>query len=54
VSRSDAGFESATNAATIIGDDDEQDVPLQSKERVASAILDRVEQILRARTAAPA
>jgi phosphopantothenoylcysteine decarboxylase/phosphopantothenate--cysteine ligase len=49
VSRADAGFEVETNAVTIISAGDERAVPLQSKERVASAILDRVEQLLRAR-----
>jgi hypothetical protein len=40
-----------TNAVTIIGDGDDQVVPLQSKERVAGVILDRVDNLLRARTA---
>jgi phosphopantothenoylcysteine decarboxylase/phosphopantothenate--cysteine ligase len=53
VSRSDAGFEVATNAVTLIDAEGERTVPLQSKERVAAAILDRVEQLVRARTAAP-
>jgi phosphopantothenoylcysteine decarboxylase/phosphopantothenate--cysteine ligase len=46
VSRSDRGFDVDTNAVTIIGEDGEQDVPVQSKERVAAVILDRVEQLL--------
>ncbi|HTM02596.1 MAG TPA: bifunctional phosphopantothenoylcysteine decarboxylase/phosphopantothenate--cysteine ligase CoaBC [Vicinamibacterales bacterium] len=46
VSRSDRGFEAATNAVTIIGPDDEAEVPLQSKSGVAAAILDRVERLL--------
>ena len=54
VSRADAGFDVATNAVTIIGDDEEQDVPVQTKERVAAAILDRVERLVRSRSAAPA
>jgi phosphopantothenoylcysteine decarboxylase/phosphopantothenate--cysteine ligase len=53
VSRPDRGFDSETNAVTLIGEDGEQDVPLQSKERVAAIILDRVEQLLAARSAAP-
>jgi phosphopantothenoylcysteine decarboxylase / phosphopantothenate---cysteine ligase len=53
VSRADAGFEVATNAVTLIGAEGERTVPLQSKERVAAAILDRVEQLIRARLAAP-
>ena len=54
VSRSDRGFDAPGNAVTIIGDEGEQQVPLQSKARVAAAILDRVEELLRARAAAPA
>jgi len=49
VSRKDAGFDVDTNAVTIIGADREETLPLQSKARVAEAILDRVEQLLRAR-----
>jgi phosphopantothenoylcysteine decarboxylase/phosphopantothenate--cysteine ligase len=54
VSRADAGFDVPTNAVTIIGPDEEQDVPVQSKERVASTILDRVERLIRSRAATPA
>ncbi len=46
VSRSDAGFDVATNAVTLISAGGTEAVPLQSKERVASAILDRVERLL--------
>ncbi|MBF8299877.1 MAG: coaBC [Acidobacteria bacterium] len=53
VSRPDAGFEVATNAVTLIDAEGERALPLQSKERVAAAILDRVEQLMRARVAAP-
>ncbi len=53
VSRADAGFEVATNAVTLIDAEGERTVPLQSKERVAAAILDRVEQLIRARAGAP-
>ena len=53
VSRADAGFDVPTNAVTIIGDDEEQDVPVQTKERVAAAILDRVERLIRSRAASP-
>jgi phosphopantothenoylcysteine decarboxylase/phosphopantothenate--cysteine ligase len=49
VSRSDAGFDVETNAVTLIDVDGEQPVPLQSKARVAVAILDRVEHLLRSR-----
>jgi len=54
VSRPDRGFDAATNAVTLVSEDDERQVPLQSKERVAAAILDRVEQLLAARRGAPA
>ena len=47
-----AGFEVETNAVTIISADQEQTLPLQSKARVAESILDRVEQLLKTRTAA--
>jgi len=49
VSRPDAGFEVDTNAVTIIGADGEQVLPVQSKDRVAAAVLDRVEALLRMR-----
>jgi phosphopantothenoylcysteine decarboxylase/phosphopantothenate--cysteine ligase len=51
VSKDDRGFDVDTNAVTIIGEDGEQDVPLQRKERVAAVILDRVEQLIRPRAA---
>ena len=54
VSEPGAGFDVETNAVTIIGRDQEQSLPMQSKARVADAILDRVEQLLRARTSTPA
>ena len=47
----DAGFEVDTNAVTVIGADEEQALPLQSKDRVAGVILDRVERLLRQRAA---
>jgi phosphopantothenoylcysteine decarboxylase/phosphopantothenate--cysteine ligase len=46
VSRGDAGFDVDVNEVTIIGPDGIDQVPLQSKTRVASAVLDRVEKIL--------
>ena len=49
VSRGDAGFDVETNAVTLIDAESETAVPLQSKARVAAAILDRVEHLLRAR-----
>ena len=51
VSEPGAGFDVDTNAVTIIGRDQEQALPVQSKARVAEAVLDRVEQLLRARLA---
>lgn len=52
VSAAGAGFDVDTNAVTIIGADREETLPLQSKTRVADAILDRIEQLLNARTTA--
>ena len=46
VSRADAGFDVDRNAATLISADDEREVPLQSKSGVATAILDRIEELL--------
>lgn len=46
VSRADAGFEVATNAATLVAADGEQDVPLQAKSVVAARILDQVQTLL--------
>jgi phosphopantothenoylcysteine decarboxylase / phosphopantothenate---cysteine ligase len=51
VSEPGAGFDVSTNAVTLITEDDEQMVPLQSKSNVAARILDRVETLLRTRTA---
>jgi phosphopantothenoylcysteine decarboxylase/phosphopantothenate--cysteine ligase len=51
VSRADAGFDVDTNAVTVIGPEGAQALPLQTKARVASAILDRVEGLLSARPA---
>jgi phosphopantothenoylcysteine decarboxylase/phosphopantothenate--cysteine ligase len=46
VSRPDAGFDVDVNAVTIIGADGAETRPLESKARVAAAILDRVERLL--------
>ena len=54
VSLPDRGFDAATNAVTIVGEHGDEDVPLQSKHRVASIILDRVEDLLQARAGSPA
>ena len=52
VSRSEIGFESAENEVVIVERSGEHPVPLASKERVADAILDRIEAI-RSSSAAP-
>jgi phosphopantothenoylcysteine decarboxylase/phosphopantothenate--cysteine ligase len=52
VSKSDRGFDAVANAVTIVAADGEQPVPLQSKDRVAGAILDRIEHLLRSRASA--
>ena len=54
VSRGDAGFDVETNAAVLIAADGEAETPLMAKTALASTILDRVEQMLAARAAAPA
>jgi phosphopantothenoylcysteine decarboxylase/phosphopantothenate--cysteine ligase len=54
VSLPDRGFDAETNAVTILDEGGEQVVPLQSKDRVASAILDRVERLLHAHAGTPA
>ena len=46
VSAPGAGFDVPTNEVTIIGEADEQHVPMQDKHRVAQVILDRVEALL--------
>jgi len=46
VSRADAGFDVETNAVTIVGRSGVESLPVQSKTRVAAAILDRVEKLL--------
>jgi phosphopantothenoylcysteine decarboxylase/phosphopantothenate--cysteine ligase len=51
VSRPDAGFDVDTNAVTIVGPDGAETLPLQSKARVASEILDRVEKLIADRPA---
>jgi phosphopantothenoylcysteine decarboxylase/phosphopantothenate--cysteine ligase len=53
VSRPDRGFDAATNAVTIVGEDGDEDVPLQSKDDVAAAILDRIERLLAAQPSVP-
>jgi phosphopantothenoylcysteine decarboxylase/phosphopantothenate--cysteine ligase len=46
ISRSDAGFESELNVATIIGLDDDEAFPLGPKTDLAARILDRAERML--------
>jgi len=46
VSAPGAGFDVRTNEVTIIGEADEQHVPMQDKHGVAQVILDRVEALL--------
>ena len=53
VSRPDAGFDVATNAVTVIGPTGETELPVQAKEAAAAAILDRIEQLIQTRAAAP-
>jgi len=53
VSRSDAGFDVETNAVTVIGPAGETEIPARAKQDVASAILDHVEQLIRARASEP-
>jgi phosphopantothenoylcysteine decarboxylase/phosphopantothenate--cysteine ligase len=48
VSRSEIGFESSENEVVIVERNGEQHVPLSSKERVADAILDRVDALRKA------
>jgi phosphopantothenoylcysteine decarboxylase/phosphopantothenate--cysteine ligase len=54
VSQADRGFDVETNAVTIVSDQGDESIALQSKDRVAAAILDRVERVLRSRTSTPA
>jgi len=46
VSRADAGFDVDENEVTLVGADGAEHLPLQSKARVAAAVLDRVEKML--------
>ena len=52
VSSPGSGFDVETNEVTIIGPDGPVHLPLQSKARVASAVLDRVEILIAGRPAA--
>ncbi len=50
VSKPGVGFDADTNEVTIVGPEGAEALPLQSKSRVASAILDRVEKLLASQT----
>jgi phosphopantothenoylcysteine decarboxylase/phosphopantothenate--cysteine ligase len=54
VSKPGAGFDVETNEVTLVSADAVDHVPLGPKAAVAAAILDRVERLLQARSAAPA
>jgi phosphopantothenoylcysteine decarboxylase/phosphopantothenate--cysteine ligase len=49
VSKPGQGFDAENNAVTIVSETGDEQVTLQSKGRIASVILDRVEQLLRSR-----
>jgi len=51
ISRSDAGFDTDTNAVTFVTSADAEPIPLAPKAQIAAAILDRAEKILSARPA---
>jgi phosphopantothenoylcysteine decarboxylase/phosphopantothenate--cysteine ligase len=48
VSKSDRGFDAPSNEVTLIGPEGEETIPLQSKDRIAAAILDRIESLFHA------
>jgi phosphopantothenoylcysteine decarboxylase/phosphopantothenate--cysteine ligase len=48
VSQRDRGFDTNANAVTLIGDGYEETVPLQSKDRIAAVILDRIADLVHA------
>ena len=54
VSQPDRGFDVASNAVTIVSEQADESISLQSKDRVAAAILDRVERVLRSRASTTA
>jgi phosphopantothenoylcysteine decarboxylase/phosphopantothenate--cysteine ligase len=54
VSQPDRGFDVETNAVTIVSEQGDESISLQSKDRVAAAILDRVESVLRSRASTAA
>ena len=54
VSQPDRGFDVDANAVTLVGEEGDESVPLQSKHQVAAVILDRVERLLRTHASAAA
>ena len=54
VSQQGQGFDADTNAVTLVSETGEESVPLQRKHAIAAVILDRVEDLLRARSASAA
>ena len=46
VSKPDSGFDSETNEVTLVGPDGDEALPLMTKPRLASIILDRVGTLL--------
>lgn len=54
ISSPGSGFDVPTNRVTFVSDDDELALPLLPKAEVAAALLDRIEQRLARRAAAPA
>jgi phosphopantothenoylcysteine decarboxylase/phosphopantothenate--cysteine ligase len=48
VSKSDRGFDAPSNEVILVGPDGEETVPLQAKDRIAAAILDRVDSLFHA------
>ena len=54
ISADAAGFESDTNAVTIISADGEDTLPLAPKSQIAAAILDRAERLREGRSCSPA
>jgi phosphopantothenoylcysteine decarboxylase/phosphopantothenate--cysteine ligase len=49
VSRTDAGFESASNEVVIVDEQSVETLPLQPKAAVAAGILDRIERLLQSK-----
>ena len=54
VSEPGAGFDVETNIVTLVSADGTETLPIMPKTRVAAALLDRIEQMLRTPASAPA